>query len=87
MGMNMTKNDIIQMLKQGQSPQQIVMNYLQNNNTNSPVLSNLLALVQSGDMKSAEQVARNMAAQNGVDLDKALAEFQSFLGAKGKRQG
>lgn len=81
----MTKEEILKMLKAGQTPQQIVMNYLQNNSSNNPTLSNLLTLAQEGKQADVEQIARNLAQQRGIDYDKAFSEFQSFLGILTKR--
>ena len=80
----MTREEILAMLKQGQNPQQIVMNYLQQN-PNNPTLSNILNLAQQGKSADVEQIARNLAAQRGIDYDKAFSEFKNFLGVPQSR--
>ena len=72
---------IIQMIKNGQNPQQIAMGILKTQKAN-PFASNLLDLAQQGDQAQLEQIARNICAQKGVDFDKEFSNFKSQLGVK-----
>lgn len=72
---------IIQMIKNGQNPQQIAMGFLKTQKAN-PFASNLLDLAQKGDQAQLEQIARNICAQKGVDFDKEFSNFKSQLGVK-----
>lgn len=83
----MTKQEILMMLMSGQSLEQIVMNFLGQNATSNPLINNMLTLAKGGDSTQLEQIARNLAAQRGIDFDKAFGEFQSFLGAAINRRG
>lgn len=66
---------LIQMIKSGQNPQQLVMNMLQNNAQNNPLAANLLHLAQNNDSSAIETFARNYFASQGKDFDK---EFEAF---------
>lgn len=65
---------LVQMIKQGQNPQQLMLSILQGN-TNSPLGANLLNLAKNGQTAEIEKIARNMCKERGVDFD---TEFQKF---------
>lgn len=67
-------NQLIQMIKSGQNPQQLMLSILQSN-ANSPLGANLLQLAQNGQTTEIEKIARNMCKERGVDFD---TEFQKF---------
>lgn len=67
--------ELIQMIKNGQNPQQLVMNMLQSNAQNNPLAANLLHLAQNNDSSAIEAFARNYFASQGKDFDK---EFEAF---------
>ena len=67
--------DFIKVVKQG-NPQAFVMNVLQQNaQKGNPIAVNLIQMINSGDSRGIEQVARNIAKEKGIDFDK---EFNSF---------
>nr|DAH85001.1 MAG TPA: hypothetical protein [Bacteriophage sp.] len=70
---------LMQMLRGG-NPQQVLMNLLNQQAGNNPVMKNALDMVQRGDTKGVEQLARNMANEKGIDVDKAVAEIRKQLG-------
>lgn len=49
---------LLQLIKNGMNPQQLVMQILQQNN--NPILQNANTLAQNGDMRALEQLARNL---------------------------
>lgn len=71
---------LIQMIRSGQNPQQLAMNLLQQNMGNTPIGQNLLQLAQNGQTADIEQIARNLAKQQGIDFDKEFANFKQMLG-------
>jgi len=77
--MNINPIQLIQMIKGGQNPQQLVMNILQQQNQNNPILNNAMNLAQGGNTSALEMLARNLAAQRGLDFDKEFANFKSQL--------
>lgn len=67
--------DFIKVIKQG-NPQAFVMNILQQDaQKGNPIAVNLIQMINSGDSRCIEQVARNIAKEKGIDFDK---EFNSF---------
>ena len=67
--------DLIQMIKAGQNPQQLVLNILQSRMSNTPLGQNLLSLAQTGDTSQIEQFARNYVQSQGRNFDQ---EFNAF---------
>lgn len=80
----MTVNPIqlIQMIKQGQNPQQLVMNILEQQMQNTPMGANLLSLAKQNRSAEIEQIARNICAQNGKNFDTEFNAFKQMLGFK-----
>lgn len=71
---------LLQLLKSGNNPQQMVMILLQQfGGNNNPIIQNALNLAQKGDASALEQIARNLAQQKGIDFDKQFANFQQSL--------
>ena len=67
---------MIQMVKNRQNPEQMMLQYLQQQAQQNPMGQNLLSLAQAGNAADIEKIARNICAQRGIDFDK---EFASFL--------
>lgn len=78
--MQMNPMQIIQMIKGGSNPQQLIMSFLQQQN--NPMANNLLQMAQNGNINEIEQIARNMCAQKGLDFDKEFSSFKQQLGIK-----
>lgn len=77
--MNVNPMQLIQMIKSGQNPQQLIMNLLQQQGNNNPIIQNAVNLAQGGNISGLEMVARNLAAQKGLDYDKEFANFKNSL--------
>lgn len=71
---------IMTMIRSGQNPQQIAMNLLQSGIGNTPMGENLIRLAKNGQTADIEQIARNLAKQQGIDYDKEFANFKQMLG-------
>lgn len=78
--MNVNPMQLIQMIKGGQNPQQLVMNMLQGQMGNTPMGQQLMSLVQQGNGNDLEKIARNLCAQKGLDFDKEFASFKQTIG-------
>lgn len=78
--MQMNPMQIIQMIKSGSNPQQLIMSFLQQQN--NPIANNLLQMAQNGNTSGIEQIARNICAQKGLDFDKEFNSFKQQLGIK-----
>lgn len=80
--MQMNPMQIIQLIKGGQNPQQLVMQILQQQAQNNPMGANLLELIQNNKAADVEQIARNLAKTKGIDFDKEFNSFKQLLGIK-----
>ena len=78
--MQVNPMQFIQMIKSGQNPQQLMINYMQSEIGNTPMGQKLLQLAQSGNTQQIEQIVRNLAAQKGVDFDSEFNAFKQSLG-------
>ena len=76
----MNPMEIIQMIRNGQNPQQITMNILESRLGSTPMGANLLSLAKDNNTPEIEKVARNLMSQRGLDYDKELASFKKMLG-------
>lgn len=74
--MNINPIQLIQMMKNGQNPQQLLMSILQQNANNNPILQNAMNLAKNGDTASLEMIARNLAQQRGLNFDEEFAKFK-----------
>ena len=73
---------VIMAMKNGQNPQQIVMNMLQERMSKTPMGQNLIALAQNNQTAQIERIARNICNQRGIDFDKEFNSFKDSLGIK-----
>ena len=74
-------NMLIQMIKQGQNPQQLMLSILRGQAYNNPLGQNLLNLAQQGRTDELEKVVRNIyAQQGGKNFDADFEAFKKFLG-------
>lgn len=71
---------LIQAIRNGQNPQQLMMSVLEGNMSNSPMGANLLSLARNGNSQGIEQIARNISKQRGIDFDSEFAAFRQMLG-------
>ena len=82
MPMNINPMQLIQMIKGGRNPQQLVMNMLDQQMQNTPMGASLLSLAKQNRSADIEQIARNICSQNGKDFDKEFNAFKQMLGIK-----
>ena len=73
---------VIMAIRNGQNPQQIVMNMLQERMSQTPMGQNLITLAQNNQTAQIEQIARNICNQWGIDFDKEFNSFKDSLGIK-----
>lgn len=71
---------VIKAMRQGQNPQQIVMNIMKERASQNPIGQNLINLAENNKTEEIEQIARNICQQRGIDFDKAFTEFKDTLG-------
>ena len=75
--MNVNPMQLIQMIKSGSNPQQLVMSLLQQQGNNNPILKNATNLAQGGNIAGLEMLDRNLASQRGLDFDTEFNKFKS----------
>lgn len=73
---------LIQMIKNGANPQQLMMNILESQMANTPMGQNLLTLAKGNQTQEIEQIARNICQQRGMDYDTEFNAFKNALGIK-----
>ena len=71
---------LIEMIKQGQNPQQLLLNIFENQMQDTPLGVNLLNLARNGNTAEIEKIARNITQQKGMDFDKEFNAFRKLLG-------
>lgn len=67
-------------LKRGYRPEQITLNIVEAKMRGSPMGDNLIKLAHEGNTAEIEKIARNLAAQQGVDFDTEFAAFKKQFG-------
>lgn len=71
---------LVQMIKNGQNPQQLMLSVLEGKAGNTPMGANLLKLAKNGQTAQIEQIARNMYRSRGLDFDKEFNAFKQQFG-------
>jgi hypothetical protein len=76
--MNFTVNpmELIQKIRQGQNPQQLMLSVLESRAASNPVYANLLTMAKDGRTSEIEAFARNIARERGIDFDKEFSKFK-----------
>lgn len=73
-------NQFMTMVKSGYNPEALVMNMLETQMKGTPMGDNLINLARQGNTAEIERIARNLAAQRGLDFDKEFSAFKQSLG-------
>ena len=73
-------NWFMDQIKKGYRPEQITMNLVESKMKGTPMGDNLIKLAREGNGAEIERIARNLAAQRGIDFDKEFAAFRKKLG-------
>ena len=72
---------LIQMIRQGNNPQQLMLSILQGLAYNNPLGKNLLNLAQQGKTADIEKIVRNLyTQQGGQNFDQDFEAFKRALG-------
>ena len=70
---------ILQFIKASGNPQKFMLNMLQQQ-SNNPIMANLIQMAQANDEKGIENFARNLMKEQGLDFDKEFNTFRKDLG-------
>lgn len=71
---------ILNMMKNGGNPEQIVLSMLQERAAGNPMLETLLQLAQQGDTQGVERIARNVVNEKGGNFDQQFNNFRKTFG-------
>ena len=71
---------LIQMIRSGQNPQQLLMSILQNQAQHNPMYKDFIYLMQNNRANEIEPMVRSAFARNGLDFDKEFNSFKKQLG-------
>lgn len=80
--MIMNPMQLIQMIKSGGNPQQMIMNMMRKNAGSNPVMNNALQMMEKGDNAGLEKLARNLCKERNIDPDEAANQIKSQFGMK-----
>ena len=78
--MNINPMQFINQIRSGQNPQQLMLNFLEQQANNNPMGQNLLNLARNNQTQDIEQFARNMFASNGRDFDSEFKRIKDTFG-------
>lgn len=71
---------MMMMAKNKQNPEQMMLQFLEQQAQQNPMGKNLLSLAQAGNTADIEKIVRNICAQRGIDFDKEFTAFKHSLG-------
>lgn len=74
--MNVNPMQLLQMIKGGSNPQQLIMSVLDQQAQQNPIYANIMKLAKDQDSAGLEKIARNLAQERGIDFDKEFANFK-----------
>ena len=77
---NVNPIQLIQMIKSGKNPQQLLMGILQNQAQQNPMYKDFLYLIQNNRANEIEPIVRANFKKNGLDFDKEFNSFKKTLG-------
>lgn len=80
MASNMNPIQVMQFICNSGNPQRMMMNMLEQQSGNNPMMANLLNLAKQNKTSDIEQIARNMLKEQGKDYDKEFANFKRMFG-------
>lgn len=72
---------LINMMKSGGNPQQMVANMLQQQcGGNNPMIQNIMNMVNNGDQKGLENIARNLCKSKNINPDEMMKHVHNTYG-------
>lgn len=80
MSSNMNPIQLMQYIRKSGNPQQFMINIMQEQSSNNPVMTNLLSLAKANKTEDIENIARNLLKEQGKDFDKEFANFKQMFG-------
>lgn len=80
--MIMNPMQLIQMIKSGGNPQQMIMNMMRKNAGSNPVMNNALQMMEKGDTAGIENMVKNICKERGLDPNEVMKTTQNMFGVK-----
>ena len=77
---NVNPIQLIQMIKSGKNPQQLLIGILQNQAQQNPMYKDFLYLIQNNRANEIEPIVRANFQKNGLDFDKEFNSFKKTFG-------
>lgn len=74
--------NLIQMLRSGGNPQQMIINMMRQNAGNNPVANNAIQMMEKGDAQGIEKLARNLCKEKGINADDMMNQIANQFGMK-----
>ena len=78
----MNPMQIMQMMKGGGNPQQMIMNMMRQQAGSNPVINNALQMMEKGDNAGLEKLARNLCKERNINPDEAFNQIKGQFGMK-----
>lgn len=78
----MNPMQIMQIIKSGGNPQQMIMNMMKQQSGSNPVMNNALQMMEKGDNAGLENLARNLCSEKGINPDEAFNQIKGQFGMK-----
>ena len=78
----MNPMQIMQMMKGGGNPQQMIMNMMRQQAGSNPVMNNALQMMEKGDNAGLEKLARNLCKERNINPDEAFNQIKGQFGIK-----
>lgn len=78
----MNPMQLMQMMKNGGNPQQMIMNMMRQQAGSNPVMNNALQMMEKGDNAGLENLARNLCKERNINPDEAFDQIKGRFGMK-----
>lgn len=76
MAYNVNPVYLINQMRQGKNPEQLMIDILEGEASNNPIMGNLLSMAKDNRTADIEKFARNLAKEQGIDFDKEFSRFK-----------
>lgn len=76
MSYNVDPAYLIRQMRQGKNPQQLMIDILEGEASQNPIIGNLLSMAKDNRTADIEKFARNLAKEQGIDFDKEFSRFK-----------
>lgn len=76
MSYNVDPAYLIMQMRQGKNPEQLMIDILEGEASQNPIMGNLLSMAKDNRTADIERFARNLAKEQGVDFDKEFSRFK-----------